>query len=214
VKQEYINELKEVMTSWRTNYPNGYIGEQNWGYINGHLQVFTTGFDFIESLKLGENKKALELASPFPYYTYFLWKEKHWLIKCVDIQLRDHLLEGTKIYMSYGNIYESDLGKELWDLITFCNMWSHVGDNLYKIRDKILKSLKKGGYFLTSFPLGGVRTDIKEWDKILKLEDFRTHQRMFTEETSRMLIELPMLQEATVTTSWFGPIKVILYKKE
>lgn len=211
------NELISVISSYMgKDYMNDVPHEPILRYYHGHRPKFQTGLEWIYEVCTQTDGQAIELGAKFPFYTYFLGRYQGWTVKCVDISIvKNHLVPDTRIFITYGNLNYDDLGKDMYDLVVISEVIEHLSCNLINLRDRVVRSLKSGGYLFTSYPLGGMNSSPSEWDKEYDMTNFdpNTHKREFREDTWSMFFELPVLRSANVNDPFYSNIKTVLYRK-
>ena len=221
---ENIDEWKEDTIKAIREYPNIFNmlltdpRVQCESYFNGHFPKFAKGYEWMEKY-LGKNGVALELGTPFPYYTWYLAKYHGWTTRYLDVSIQKPYIfpNNVNAFGCYGNIHTEDYGKDVYDLIVTSEIWEHLGSNLIETRDRIIRALKPNGYLFASFPMHGLNSDPSEWTKVLTdLINFDggPHKREFNPDTYKKFIDvIPMIEDAAVNTSFYGHIQTCFYKK-
>ena len=208
--EQYIASVKEVI---QRVYPS------KLSYFEGHLPRFLVGKRMLlKHLSLDTGSKVLEAGSWLPFYgmvPYLAWGCKVVCTSLTDLNWR----LSDRLYFYRSNLNTDDYGTEEWDLIILTEVLEHLPSNLYEVMNRIIKSIKKYGYLLISFPLGGVIP--YPYDMVLPYPsdvEHDSHLREFTEETALSFLasfgQLRVLErESVYTREYGGNILVCLAQK-
>jgi len=191
---------------------------------------FKQAIQMLEDIKFDydQDTKILDLGSSVPFITFYFKMKYDCKVQCWDPNIRGtYNLEG--IEGKYFNICDkhvfvnqemsdSNIGKEEWDFISLTEVLEHVTCNLYTVRDKVVRGLKKGGYMLVSYPQGDILKG--PYDVILRDLDpdgMHSHLREFSVDTAVKFISDLTIVDIQRT----GPLKYvpkgstqIIYRKE
>jgi len=163
-------------------------------YTKAHWHRMRIGMEMMfKYIDVQPHFQVVELGSKLPYFTalfpeYFGIKVHLQSIETVPQEIGSFIFEKV-------NMCLDDFGENKWDIVITTEIWEHLVCNLYDVRDRVLKSIKPGGYWLTSFPLGGKNAG--NYEKILKNnlnQLYHPHAREFTEKTAENFMNIPNIK--------------------
>jgi len=191
-------------------------------YYRGHIDRFHRAIRLLESnIVLKDDFYIHEAGAIFPFISLALTYKIGVYAEVSSIQNKPFRLTDN-VYLRYSSLCYDDLGKELYDLIITTEVFEHLSCNLLIVRDKVVDSVKRGGYWFVSFPMGERNVSMsnynKDWsnDKVTGKVGFKDyverHLREFNAETTKQFLDiLNMKIIASDETSW---IHQFLLKKE
>lgn len=192
-----------------------------------HHTRYLDGWNLIaKHLNPTEGLQVLEAGSPFPFFTYAFASKFDWIVKSFSIEIdKNYVFSKAKCFVTYGNLCLDDLGKEQYDFIITTEVLEHLLCSLPRVIKRILRSLKPNGYWLVSFPMGGMNAcdynkDLISYDEQFYPESYNwgaPHRREFTEQTIRDVINdsynLKLLDAVDSHPIAYFYIKQHLYQK-
>jgi len=190
-------------------------------YYLGHLPRFVEGRNMIRKhVNLNATSKVLDCGSLVPYYSLSLYNDFKCTVVCTSLEAIDWKVD-DRLYHYRSNICTDEYGVEEWDLVIMTEVLEHLPCNLYKVRDKIVKSIKPNGYILFSFPTGKP-TPIKpkpydyDYPELSKDRCYE-HLREFTIDDALAFVNIPQLKvvesKLVYTREYGGNIFLVLCKK-
>lgn len=187
---------------------------KNRGYISGHWPRFNIGMELMDKyIPFTKGFKVVELGSKLPYFTCLLPEKYGAEVHIQSIETVPQVI-GPFIF-SKCNLCTDDLGENKWDVAITTEIWEHLACDLYKLRENVLRSIKPGGFWLSSFPLGGVNA--KDYGKRLEIDVNicqTGHLREFTDKTASEFMDIDnikILEHKTAVCPAYGrPIKTYL----
>jgi hypothetical protein len=210
------NEYRDLITTFINERDSGNNPQDK--YFIGHLPRFLLGKRLIDKyVTLDSNSIIMDCGTNIPYQTLYLAVEKGCNIYTCSLDTTNWKMD--KVSHEVLNICLADFGIEKYDLVILTEVLEHLPTNLYKVRDKIIKSIKKGGYLLCSFPLKGYIEH--PYDYEYPVEELNishgNHLREFTEDKAKEFIEIEGLQlldkEKVFTKEYDGYILVCLLRR-
>ena len=199
--KEYDNNVIDLMNKNKNYYDDINKGYQNIeAYYKGHIDRIHNAIGMLnDNIVLEENAYVHEAGSIFPFMSLSLTYKANVYVEVSSIQNRPLRLTNF-VYLRYGNLCYDDFGNEICDLIITTEVFEHLSCNLLIVRDKIIKSIKKGGYWFVSFPMNGRNASMsnynKEWcnDEVVGKVGFsdytERHLREFNEETVKQFLDI------------------------
>jgi hypothetical protein len=101
-------------------------------------------------------------------------------------------------HFRYCNLNFEMLTDHVWDLVIITEVWEHLVESLIEIRDDVLKSIKTGGFMLTSFPYGQNWASMSQYQlKIVNysmIQAHKAHFREFTADSIRRFLKVPGIE--------------------
>lgn len=215
--QEYVARVEDFIAKY-SREPHRFLG-----YFRGHLPRFLIGKNYILTIPLGEDSMVLEAGSEYPYHAivpYTLYNSTCYVTSISPLEW--NLPPKMNYYQS--NLNFDDYGDGKWDLVILTEVLEHLPANLYNVRDRILKSIKSGGYLLSSFPLGVSYRGlimVAPYEVELRQYDWNVahdHLREFTEQGALDFMlssgKLKLIDRTiTYTREYGGNIMVCLFQK-
>jgi hypothetical protein len=192
------------------------LADYNRIYIDMHWDRFMIDIAMLEeNVILNKDSVCLELGSPIPYISYSMFLKYNCKVVCRELLVsKDYEFENIKV--EHFNICTSEFKENEFDLVILTEVLEHLPCNMLKARDKVIASIKDGGYLLVSYPCKGENPvdydkDIYDynWDATLE------HIRDFTLDTARTFItNLAVVTEKTIiSVGYRGLMHHILYRK-
>lgn len=165
-------------------------------YFRSHFDRLVQGIGMLNSnIEFNKDSKIHELGSFFPFFSLPFADKYRCYVEVSSIQNSPFYMDNN-IYFRYSNLCFDDFGIEKYDLLITTEVFEHLPCDLIEVRDRVIKCIKKGGYWLVSFPVK------KENDKTLAVFKatynnesaftyHENHLREFSIESSLKFLELP-----------------------
>lgn len=163
-----------------------------------------------------------ELGSWYPYTSYY-WKTRISLCKIdlFDIITRE-LPEMVSEYDVDGvrlrghNLCTDPMPDKEYDMVIVSEVMEHLPCDIFRLCDDIERVVKRGGYLLVTYPLGG--NNAQGYGESLNAYDHNHlvegHVREYTHETTKLFFnDLTLVDECDVTYPAYGLIKICLYQR-
>ena len=158
----YLEIFKEFLT--KTTFKGKMIGidcysannfERVLGYMYGHNDRFMHGIKLLEKY-VKDRYTIHEMGSPYPFFSLYFYIKKSCIVLCSDIYDRKWEFSSSMSFKQINLCTVEEL--PVVDIAICSEVLEHLPCNLFKVRDKVLKSCK---YALFSFPMGDVGLNIK-----------------------------------------------------
>lgn len=204
-KPEFIEQIRTSLKAYQ-EVKNCKFFRPPLEYFNhDHHSRYIDGWSLIaRNIAPTKGMKCMEAGSPFPFFTYPFMRLLDWECMTFGLEtINGYIMPDVKCYIKYGNLCTDDWCVNRYDLIVCTEALEHTPCSMVKTKDRLIASLKKGGYLLMSFPLGGMEAKGYEIDRIpldkmyeLGIGDRvgEPHIREFTKETARNFIVEPQMK--------------------
>jgi nucleoside-diphosphate-sugar epimerase len=190
----------------------------NLAYFDGHLPRFEKQLEMFE--KYFEKEKietVLDAGTKFPFTSYFLNLTKKSKVDFGYPKNGKDISETVR-FKNLNLCRLPDIDK--YDLVVCTECLEHLSCNVCKVRDYLFDHVRKGGFILLSFPLGGMNACDYERDDPDKYDEISdNHIREYTEETVTEFIA-PLLdrgelieRHSVFTSAYGGNIAQILIRR-
>lgn len=211
IYQNYEDDVISLMKKWNTNLRAG-PSETVENYFNSHHDRFTAGIMLLhKNIQFNESFKIHELGSNFPYFSLPFVRKYGCTVEVSSLQNVPFFMD-KNICIRYSNMCFDDFGTELYDLTITTEVLEHLPCNAVNARDKSIKSIKKGGYWFVSFPLGKTNssTEIDTYKKQLEehnpYEYSEKHLREFTPESINKFLQIDNFKiiDSVLSLGWIS----------
>jgi hypothetical protein len=180
-------------------------------YIPRHIDRYKQAIEMLKSVNVVD-AQVMEIGSPFPFISYPFTKTQNWFIKCVDLLIfKNHYI--PNVMFTYGNLCTDDFGYNKYDIVIATECLEHLPVSTTKVVNRLIDSVKQGGYIFVSLPMESPATDPEQEFPHLSTAAYHGHIRMFDGHVVNKLFEhLTLIKKNYVSTTVYNHIQV-LYRK-